>query len=58
MTNKQALRILRDYQLWRRGKYPFDEMGHVFEYTPKEIGEAIDVAIKELSDVRLTSNSK
>jgi hypothetical protein len=50
MTNEQAFKILKEYQLWRRGIAPYDYGGDNMPFTPKEVGEAIDVAIKELSD--------
>lgn len=40
----RALRTLHKFQRYRRGKIRFDEMG----CTPKQIGIAIDVAIREL----------
>lgn len=44
MTNNQAIRILRDFNKWRRG-----EIKEIAEdvYT---IGEAIDYAIKRLKE--------
>lgn len=42
MTKKEALKILTEHQLWRRGS---DEVPMA---TPKQLGEAIDVAIKQL----------
>ena len=44
MTRKEALNILHTFQKWRRGKdIPIP--------TPKEIGIAIDVAIRELRKI-------
>ena len=42
MTRKEALKILHIHQKWRRGcnNKPIP--------TPKEVGQAIDVAIREL----------
>jgi hypothetical protein len=38
MTVKQAINVLKKYNNWRRG-------GRLVQQDPKEIGEAIDVAI-------------
>ena len=44
MTHKEALNILHTFQKWRRGKdIPIP--------TPKEIGIAIDTAIRELRKI-------
>lgn len=45
MTNNQAIRILRDFNKWRRG-----EKEDIIEdvYT---VGQAIDFAIKKLSEI-------
>jgi hypothetical protein len=43
---------LQQHQLWRRGLPPYDETGGA-PYTPKELGVAIDIAIKAL-DVQPT----
>lgn len=48
MERSEALEILEQYQLWRRGEHPYDQVGYRFEYGSKVIGEAIDVAIEEL----------
>lgn len=45
MTRKEALKILHIYQKWRRGSETIP-MPH-----PKEIGIAIDVAIRELRKI-------
>lgn len=45
MTHYEALKILHAYQRWRRGaNIPMPE--------PKEIGEAIDVAIRALRTIK------
>ena len=45
MTHDEALKILHTYQKWRRGaNIPMPE--------PKEIGEAIDVAIRALRTIK------
>lgn len=50
MTKPQALNVLQEMQKWRRGEYPYDdEGGKSMPYEPEEFGEAIDVAIEELS---------
>jgi hypothetical protein len=45
MTTTKALEILKHHNTWRRGIVDDPK------YTPKEIGEAIDVAIKHLEYV-------
>ena len=50
MTKQEALEILKEYQLWQRGIAPYDVFRELL-YTHKQVGEAIDVAIKELGDV-------
>lgn len=54
MTRKEALKILHTYQKWRRGKN-----NDISLPTPKEIGIAIDIAIRELRRIeRDESKSK
>jgi hypothetical protein len=45
MTTKKALKILKHHNIWRRGL--IDDP----KYTPTEIGEAIDIAIKHISNL-------
>ena len=42
MTRKEAIKVLHDTQIWRRGR------GDSMPHTPKVFGEAIDIAIREL----------
>jgi hypothetical protein len=49
MTTAKALEILKHHNVWRRGLVDDPK------YTPKEIGEAIDVAIKHLEYVETLS---
>lgn len=44
-----AIRILSEFNRWRRGEPPYDEPGTPFTSTQAEIGEAIDVAVVLLS---------
>jgi len=44
MTNKQAIEILKAHNYWRRDTENTSPM----PYSPKIIGEAIDVAVAEL----------
>lgn len=44
MEKELVIKILKHYNSWRRGK--IDD----YEYSPKEIGTAIDYAIKYLED--------
>lgn len=46
MTQEQALKILEEYQAWRRYDGPIQDSPTMQE--PKLIGEAIDVAIDKL----------
>jgi hypothetical protein len=44
MTIKEAAKILKEHNEWRRGKdVPIEKM-----HTPTEVGVAIDVAVREL----------
>lgn len=54
MTPKEAYEVLREFQMWRRGegKYRIQWDGSLhlepLPYSPKEVGIALDVAIKTL----------
>lgn len=52
---KNHLKVLKEYQNWRRGigSYAWNEIpekNKEFPYSPKEVGEAIDEAIRVLSN--------
>jgi len=49
MDARDAIRILSEFNRWRRGEPPYDKPGAPFTNTPAEIGEAIDVAVGLLS---------
>lgn len=51
MTEKEAAKILTDFNAWRRGEAPYDHLMHTahFETSTKDIGIAIDLAIKKLT---------
>lgn len=49
MTNSEALKILKDYQCWRRD-LPDKDGNSVFMPHPKLIGIALDIAIKSLEE--------
>lgn len=57
MDNKQALTILTEMQKWRRAQPPYDYDGddpmkyRGEPYDPKTYGEALDHAIKVLSNI-------
>lgn len=51
MDARAAIRILSEFNRWRRGEPPYDEPGAPFTNTPAEIGEAIDVAVRLLSEM-------
>jgi len=42
MTIEEAIAVLEEFNMWRRGEIVNNN------YTPKEIGEAIDLATKSL----------
>lgn len=48
MNLAKAMDILTEHNKWRRGEPPYDTIPPVDHATPKEIGEAIDVAIEEM----------
>ena len=56
MTNKEALEMLKDHNDWRRseGKYKSNDLDNddyvpvPYKMNPKDIGIAIDLAIKSL----------
>lgn len=53
MTDEKTLKVLEEYQKWRRGEPPYDPKDDLAEnktmpYSPKEVGEAIDAAIRAL----------
>jgi hypothetical protein len=51
MTHDEALKILHTFQKWRRGaNIPMPD--------PKEIGQAIDVAIRVMRKVKREHNEK
>jgi hypothetical protein len=52
MTNNQALKILKQYNLWRRDKNDINKQKMP---NPTDIGDAIDVAIKLL---KIKTNDK
>ena len=54
MTEKEALKVLVEHQKWRRGEEPYgwseDPVAvKPMPYSPKEVGEALDIAIGALS---------
>ena len=48
MTAAQAAKILTDFNKWRRGDGKYTDVISPFDVSPKDIGIAIDVAIKKL----------
>lgn len=50
MKIEEALKIIKEHQKWRRGEPPYDgetpEDYKPLPYSPKVIGEALDVLIK------------
>ena len=55
MPIEEALKVLTEFNKWRRSEAPYGwyeepEKTLQLPYTPKEIGEAIDVAIKVLGE--------
>ena len=53
MNNAEAVKVLRDFQMWRRGKGKYrwneDPAKNLPMPNPQVVGEAIDVAISALS---------
>ena len=49
MKNDEAVKALKEYQLWRRGKPPYS-FGQLVDmpFTPEELGQALDIAIAVL----------
>jgi hypothetical protein len=59
MDKELAIEILVEMQKWRRGKEPYDPSGAKMPFSPKEYGEALDLAILYLSsDFSLTNFDK
>ena len=52
METKQAIKIVEEMQLWRRGKGKYDEAGVQPKYTPKEFGEALDKLIEVAKKIK------
>lgn len=58
MTHDESVNILKNYQLWRRGKPPYD-FGQPVEmpFTPEELGQALEIADEQwrlqLANLRL-----
>lgn len=54
LTIREAITILTEFNKWRRGEHPYDgetpETYRGCPYLPKEIGEAIDVAIERMNN--------
>jgi hypothetical protein len=48
MTAKQAAKILTDFNKWRRGEKPYNNVIIALPFGAVEIGVAIDLAVKEL----------
>jgi hypothetical protein len=51
MTIKQAIKILKTHNKWRRG-------AEIKNYTPAEIGEAIDVLIIHCENENIPKNNQ
>lgn len=48
MTTEQAITILQEMQIWRKGQPPYDAPGAKMPYSPADFGKAIDMAIEAL----------
>jgi hypothetical protein len=50
MTAREAAKILREFNKWRRGEKPYADavVTDYFKFTPTEIGQAIDRAVLSL----------
>jgi len=49
MSEEKIIKILREYNLWRRAMPPYDKEGERLKYTPEKIGLALDKAIEILT---------
>lgn len=49
MNKAECIKILREFNIWRRGNGKYSEAGAKLPYSPKEIGQAIDFAAETLS---------
>jgi hypothetical protein len=52
----EAIAILTEHNLWRRGLPPYDEAGAPLPYTTRQLSKAIDVAIKTMEEVSDAAN--
>lgn len=50
MTKEQAIKVLTEMQMWRRGEGSYSVMGNEMPYSPAIYGEAIDFAINYLKE--------
>jgi len=48
MTASRAKEILLEHQLWRKGLVPYHEAGVEPPYTPQELSQAIEFAIRTM----------
>lgn len=46
MNTEEAIEILEQHQLWRKGLPPYEVGGECMPHTPKDLGLAIDAAIE------------
>lgn len=58
MNKEQAIKVLSEMQMWRRGEGAYSIMGEVMPYSPAIYGEAIDYAIKYMNDENIQSENK
>lgn len=48
MNTQEAIEILEQHQLWRRGLPPYERGGEGMPHTPAQLGLAIDAAIEHM----------
>jgi hypothetical protein len=52
MSLDECISILVEHNAWRRGKYPYDDKTNApYKITPKQLGEAVDCAVRALKDI-------
>jgi hypothetical protein len=48
MNTQEAIEILEQHQLWRRGLPPYEHGGEGLPHTPKQLGKALSHAIEHM----------
>lgn len=57
-----AIKIVAEFQKWRRGESPYDgdtpETHRIFDYSPKVLGQAIDILLNVSRETLKRRNDK